>query len=163
MVLMRFINDLMLGKLARWLRLLGHDTAYGTLEDQEIIRRAKSESRTILSRDQRLIDTARREDIAAIYVSQANLEDQVVELYDTLGLAEVQLDPDSSRCPLCNGELAGKRPEEVRELVPPKVFEYHSQFWKCVRCDKVYWMGRHWDDIEKKINAANNELARDPD
>ena len=48
---MRFIADVMGGKLARWLRVLGFDAAYSnTYVDDEIIRIAETENRVILTR-----------------------------------------------------------------------------------------------------------------
>ncbi len=160
---MRFIIDLMLGKLSRWLRILGFDALSGVVEDREILNIAKDTSRTILSRDQKLIDQAKARGIPAIYIGQMDVQDQIIELYRSLGLDSIELDPKNSRCPVCNGTLAEKGTEELQDRIPPKVLEYHSRFWECTECQKVYWMGRHWEDIEKKINAIKTEFETEPD
>ena len=158
---MQFITDLMLGRLARWLRLLGFDTSSGVVDDDEILRVAKTENRSLLTRDKMLFESARRLDIAGFYISSSNLQGQLLELFGEMGVTHVELDPNGSRCPVCNGTIASVETGEVEDRVPPKVREFHREFWSCSRCEKVYWMGTHWEKIEKEINDLNSKLSRE--
>lgn len=158
---MRFITDVMLGRLSRWLRLLGFDTRSDLLDDEDLLGGAKADPRILLTRDKALIDKAQRRNIDCIYVAPPDLKHQIVEIYSYLGQKRIELDPEKSRCPLCNGELEMIPGQDLEGQVPPKVLQYHSDFFKCGNCTKIYWMGRHWENIKKKINDANSLLAKD--
>ena len=157
---MRFITDIMLGRLARWLRLLGQDTRSDVAEDAEIIKVASDESRILISRDRGLVEKAAKGGVKSLYIAAPDLKTQIVDLWRGLGLSEIVLDPDLSRCPICNGDLSSIGKDGVEKDVPPKVLEYHEDFWKCRGCGKTYWMGTHWDNMKKQINDANSALAR---
>jgi len=160
---MRFITDVMLGRLSRWLRLLGFDTTSGLREDLGLLQSAASEGRTLLTRDRALMEQAKRMGIDCLYISSAQLEDQIVEVFERLGRSAIDLDPAKSRCPVCNGELNPATRDELPNQVPEKVLRYHSDFYVCRGCGKIYWMGRHWENIEKKINDANALLSKSSD
>jgi len=160
---MRFVTDVMVGRLSRWLRLLGYDTRSDVLEDEELLRTAEEEERILLTRDKDLINRAQRKKINSVYIGAPDLEGQILQLFRALGRNSIELDPDKSRCPLCNGRLEKVGVDDLEGNVPPKVLEYHSEFWRCLSCKKVYWMGRHWENIRKKINDANSLLERDSD
>jgi len=152
---MRFVTDVMLGRLSRWLRLLGFDTTSGLRDDLRLLQTAAAEGRTLLTRDRALIEQAERMGITCIYISSSQLQDQIVELFESLGSSSIDLDPAKSRCPMCNGELKAVPREQLPDQVPEKVLRYHSEFYVCAACGKIYWMGRHWENIEKKISDAN--------
>jgi len=157
---MRFVTDVMLGRLSRWLRLLGFDTTSGLREDLRLLQTAATEERTLLTRDRALFEQAERMGISCIYISSSQLKDQIVELFERLGTSSIDLDPAKSRCPMCNGELKAVRREDLPDQVPEKVLHYHSEFFVCTDCRKIYWMGRHWENIEEKINDANALLSK---
>ncbi|MDD1736101.1 MAG: Mut7-C RNAse domain-containing protein, partial [Methanothrix sp.] len=51
----RYVVDLMLMRLGRWLRLLGQDVALPEGEsDEELLRQAAEENRMVITRDKRL-------------------------------------------------------------------------------------------------------------
>ncbi|MDI3475896.1 MAG: uncharacterized protein PWQ95_1624 [Thermococcaceae archaeon] len=110
---MKFIADMMLGRLARWLRLYGYDTLYGIVEDEEIIRRALEEDRIILTRDSGLAESARGMGAKVFLLSCNSLEGQVEEL-KTLGVEFKELFPANARCPKCNGLIVRVPKEEVK-------------------------------------------------
>ena len=156
---MRFIADVMLGRLSRWLRLLGYDTTSEPTEDTAILKAAIAEERTLLTRDKRLYEYAKRLGVDTLFIGQPKLEDQLVELSRKVGWKTLEIDPSRSRCPRCNGKLSELSRSQVSSDVPEKVLSYHSRFWKCDTCGKIYWMGRHWLNIRKKINGANRALS----
>ncbi|WP_297475526.1 Mut7-C RNAse domain-containing protein [Thermococcus sp.] len=145
---MRFIADMMLGRLARWLRLYGHDTLYGIKDDDEIILVALSERRTILTRDSGLAERAKKLGAEAFLLRSNSLEGQVEEL-KRLGVEFKELFPAKARCPKCNGLLRRASKEEVRGKVPAKVYERYDEFYICQKCGQIYWPGRQWVEMLK--------------
>jgi len=153
----------MLGRLARWLRLLGFDTVTGILEDDEILRVATREDRILLTRDRELFDSACRIGNRSYYIQSPHIDAQMLGLFNELGMHNLELDPDKSRCARCNGTTEKVDAEQIRGEVPPRVQEYHQDFWTCTKCGKIYWMGRHWENIEKEINDLNQKLCKESD
>ncbi len=150
----RFIVDRMHGDLARWLRILGYDTLYSpSFTDYKIFQIARSTGRIIVTRDKGLTNWARRKGVRAYLVSGVEPEDKLSELARLVGIC-LDLDPERTRCPLCNTPLrkAGRR--EVEGRVPQAVLESSETFWVCPRCGKVYWVGSHWRDILSRLDKA---------
>lgn len=136
----RFVLDVHLGKLARYLRLLGFDTCYrNDYDDAAIVELALAESRIILTRDVGLLKhgavthghwvraTAPREQLA-----------EVVRALDLAGSAR-----PFTRCLRCNGELQRVPASAVAERVPPRVRARFAEFVQCRECAAVYWPGSH--------------------
>jgi uncharacterized protein with PIN domain len=143
---MKFIADAMLGRLAKWLRILGYDTAYSPhLDDNQLVRLARAEGRLLLTRDTGL---ARRRGLQCLLIESDHLEEQVEQI-----LAELALTGRNpfSRCPICNTPLKEIEKPEVEERVPPHIFRTHQDFSFCPNCDKVYWRGTHWARMQKKL------------
>jgi len=153
---MKFIADMMLGRLARWLRLYGHDTLYGIEDDEEIIETAKRENRVILTKDVALARRAERLGVNVFLLRSNSLEDQVAEL-KRLGVEFGELFPANARCPKCNGPIKAVPKEAVRERVPPKVYERYDEFYVCQNCGQIYWPGRQWEEM-LKIDEKLREL-----
>ncbi len=150
---MRFIADGMLGKLARWLRLAGHDVTYiGDLklapeeQDDALIQMAKPEKRILLTCDLALHRRARRAGVMSTYIKSDDVVSQLAEISKRSG-RKIKIVPENSRCPLCNGSLKSAEKQEVKGLVPETVLEAQREFWQCVRCKKIYWKGKHWKTI----------------
>lgn len=151
----RFVADVMLGKLARWLRVLGVDVAYSNrYSDEDMIRIAATEGRVILTRDAGLVRRKRRP--AAFFVSGNTLDEQMRQV---LGAFEVTRPQTLSRCMECNTVLQPADREEVFGSVPPYVYFAHDGFSICPDCKRVYWAGTHSENIRKRIASWFNELA----
>jgi len=153
---MRFIADMMLGRLARWLRLYGYDTLYGIEDDEGIIRVALEEGRTILTRDSGLFERAKKLGAKAFLLSSNSLEEQVEEL-KKLGVEFKELFPANARCPKCNGPIKAVPKEAVRDKVPPKVYENYNEFYVCQKCGQIYWPGRQWREMLKMDKKLRGE------
>lgn len=135
-----FIADVMLGRLARWLRLLGFDTVYYyDISDRRLIKVAKEQRRLILTRDTRLVKIKGIKDYLLIRANDSF--QQLLEVIHALDLKDFYL---LTRCVACNGQLS-KVPDkkEVRDSIPDFVFHNFHVFLKCHDCGKVYWEGTH--------------------
>jgi len=144
---MQFIADVMLGKLARWLRILGYDVAYSNkFSDDAIVRTALSENRVILTRD---VQLARRKTVRkALLIESQTLDDQIREV-----VREFRLPPPKplTRCIQCNLLLTSIDKNEIFNSVPPFVYLAHDRFAICPNCHRVYWAGTHSDHIRGRI------------
>jgi hypothetical protein len=136
----RFAADAMLGRLARWLRVLGFDTSFEAhVPDEALVRRALAERRTVLTRDRRL---AEEWTLVPVCVLQAeDLRGQLAELGPRFALA-AHAHP-FSRCNRCNEPLEPATAEQVEAKVPRRVRATHRDFLRCPRCERIYWAGSH--------------------
>ena len=91
----KFLADVMLGRLAKWLRILGYDTLYfRDMDDQELIRRAVRDSRILLTRDREL---SKRDGFRVLLIADEDLESQLAQILKTMDL-EPHIG-DEIRCP----------------------------------------------------------------
>jgi uncharacterized protein with PIN domain len=147
----RFIADVMLGRLARWLRLLGFDTVYDPdISDKRLLKVAREQERLILTRDTRLTEIKGVSEYLLIRSNDAF--EQLLEVIQALNLRDFKL---LSRCAVCNGLLSkvlDKR--EVKDSVPDFVFLNFHNFLRCRDCGKVYWEGTHPEKFRKKLTEV---------
>jgi uncharacterized protein with PIN domain len=137
----RFIADAMLGRLARWLRLLGCDTVYDPhLDDPAIAARAVREGRIVLTRDHGLLE--RRLVRRGLLVSSGDLGEQLRQVLLECGVVLAR-ERMFTVCVACNGALAEAQRQDVAGRVPPIVLRTHERFRACVACGRVYWSGTH--------------------
>lgn len=148
----RFIADQNVGKLARWLRMLGFDTVFFIGQDDgDMVRLALEENRVILTRDTRILKrkvvTSGR--LKAVLLVSDRPEEQICHVVVALGLK------DSFRpftlCIEDNHTLEERNKEEVKDRVPPYVFKTQQQFMECPRCKRVYWRGTHWRAMTARL------------
>jgi hypothetical protein len=144
----RFIADAMLGRLARWLRLLGFDTLYVPhISDSMLLRIAREQDRVILTRDTRL---TRRKAIQAHLLIHAN--DTLKQLCEVITVLKLKHFHTFSRCVACNGELITLREKGVvKDSVPEFVFLSVQDFYRCSECGKIYWEGSHPRKFREKL------------
>jgi len=153
-----FFCDAMLGGLARWLRAAGYDAAfeYG-IDDGELVNRARSTGRMILSSDGPLFErnVIKSGRVPALYVPQQLSKLEQLEFV----LGELKLEVRSSRCMACGGELVEVLKHDVMGEAPPLAYRSCRRFWRCVRCGKLLWRGTHWEKITRRLR----ELSRGKD
>lgn len=147
----RFIADQNVGKLGRWLRLLGYDTVIFKGEDDgALVRSALTEGRVLLTRDTQI---GRRKVVSSgrlkmLLIEQDEPLEQVISVVGKLGLIEHDT---FSRCLECNALLEPRIKEEMKERVPPYVFKTQETYMECPACHRIYWKGTHWQSMQNKL------------
>lgn len=150
----------MLGKLTRWLRMLGHDVEYSrSIEDEEMIERAKAEQRILLTRDLRLYQQAVNLRLTAFLVEGSTEAEKLAELARRFNIS-LELDVAVSRCSKCNSIIRTVSKGEVLNSIPAATATYYDEFWRCPGCGQVYWQGSHWKRIEETLKDAKEILQR---
>ena len=141
-----FILTQELGKLAKWLRILGFDSVfYNKKADSYLIIQALRDGRTLLTRSAVL---TKHKGIKVIVIKHDRVEDQMEQLVSELGL---KLDSDNffRRCVECNVLLEDIERDKIKGQVPEYVFQTHDNFKRCPQCKKLFWQGTHWDMVGK--------------
>jgi len=156
----KFLADSMLGKLARWLRMLGQDVVYNIqLDDNELLDLAKKECRILLSKDLELYQRAIAKGIDAFFVEGNKESERLAEVAKRYGL-ELAIDMEKSRCPVCNTKLNATQKEKLSGELQKNTFTYYEKFWKCPNCGQIYWQGAHWKQISNTLNEAKLKLEK---
>jgi uncharacterized protein with PIN domain len=136
----RFVGDVMLGRLAKWLRLAGFDVLYSNrFSDDELISISNSDGRILLSRDTRLL--IRKPVRNFIFLESQDIQDQIRQTFEVMQVTALPF--LLTRCLSCNAALVEASREFVRLRIPPYVYETQSQFKSCPECGKVFWAGTH--------------------
>ncbi len=142
-----FAVDIMLGKLAKWLRLMGFDTFYSnTATDNFLMELTFKEKRILLTRDRPLVQRGGK---AAYFVRNIFLPEQLKEVTAMFKLHHFH---PPGRCSVCNGILILIPKSDIEGRVPPYIFQTQEQFFQCQNCGKLYWEGTHIRHIEKMIS-----------
>lgn len=147
----KFFCDDQLGKLARWLRIIGQDTLYARrIADADLLEQARAENRIVLTRHRKLAEKAEGATVVCL-----------AENYPALQLREVvekfHLRPRVfSRCVLCNAELAPVEKSEVVQHVPPFVAATQERFTRCPKCGRIFWKATH----HERVRLALREILR---
>lgn len=135
---MTFLCDQNLGRLARWLRIMGFDAEYMREWDDTRIEQARSSGRIFLTRRRSM---ASKE--GCIVIESDHIDKQIAFLDRTLGLKE-NIQP-FSRCSICNLSLKYAKADDVKNQIPEYVYATHETFARCPGCSRIYWRGTHPD------------------
>ena len=138
---MKFLCSQELGRLAKWLRVVGYDAASvtETLGIPQLLALATVEGRTILTRLKRLRG---HQGTPVVYIASDRLKDQMKEIRQLgIRLSGQKL---FTRCIVCNIPVTPISKEKVRQKVPPYVFETQGGFSRCPSCKRVYWPATHY-------------------
>jgi len=149
---MKFIVDNNVGKLAKWLRMMGYDTLFfNGSDDAQMVAIALDENRVILTRDTQImvrgIITSGR--LKAILIESDKPEEQIQQAIGSLNL-DCQFKP-FALCLECNEPLEDRSVQEVKDRVPPYVFQTQNKYVECPACHRIYWKGTHWQAMTKKL------------
>lgn len=150
-----FFVDAMLGKLARWFRILGYDAAYErNISDEAIVDRVLNEHRWLLTRDRYLVQRKAVRGRLTLIHSDFVI-DQLRQLRTEL---QVRLTIDEEtvcRCVACNQILETIPPSQARPRVPPFVAKHHKHFTGCPNCGQLYWAGTHWGHLQERLKLLS--------
>ncbi|GAB4351040.1 MAG: Mut7-C RNAse domain-containing protein [Candidatus Abyssubacteria bacterium] len=144
----RFLADKMLGRLAKWLRILGYDTKYAfDLSDSDLLELAESENRILLTRDTLL--TQRKKCRNYVFITSDHWREQLKQVYN-----EARLNKESllTICPVCNTSLNPVDKQSVEPSVPPYVYRTQEQFYRCGGCSRIFWPATHVSRILDEID-----------
>ncbi|MFA5973943.1 MAG: Mut7-C RNAse domain-containing protein [Lentimicrobiaceae bacterium] len=153
----KFILDVHLGKLAKYLRTFGFDTMYqNDYDDREIIRISIAEHRIILTRDISMLKV--KSVTHGYFVRNQQPKMQLSEVLNHFDLYQA-FDP-FSRCIKCNGKLERIEKEKIIQKLEPLTREYFDTFFRCLDCQSIYWEGSHFDRIKSFIDTIRNSREK---
>ena len=143
----------MLGKLARWLRIIGQDVVYGPhLSGYGLIREARKEGRTVLTRDRAIVEK-RPPDY--LLIESDRFREQLKQVVEAFGLDPLK--DAFTRCVECNSPLERAPKQAVQEKVPPYVFATQERFSFCRGCKRIYWPATHQEKMAAELKAMGFE------
>ncbi|MBL7081092.1 MAG: Mut7-C RNAse domain-containing protein [Candidatus Omnitrophica bacterium] len=167
---MKFILTPELGRLAKWLRILGYDSVYFKESNFSSLPRSKSqtqsasyferglliqtlrEGRVVLTRNHRFLKKASSR---ALEIKSEKVKEQIKQV-----LKELNLKPQKhlmfSRCVICNEELKSIEKEKVKEKIPEYVYQTENDFLSCPVCQRIYWQGSHWGNVQRYLIEASS-------
>ncbi|MCK5242206.1 Mut7-C ubiquitin/RNAse domain-containing protein [bacterium] len=145
----KFVLDCHLGKLARYLRLLGFDTVYKKhFPDENVVEIGVQEKRIILTRDRGIL---KHKTVKLGYCLRSTVSlSQVQEIMDHYNL-RTRIRP-FCRCLECNGRVLRVAKKTIEAQLPPKTKEYYQNFYQCRDCKRIYWQGSHYGKLLKLVN-----------
>ncbi|MEA3372307.1 MAG: Mut7-C RNAse domain-containing protein [Campylobacterota bacterium] len=147
-----FIADCHLGKVAKYLRMMGYNTLYFThIEDDELIDLANAQHRIILTRDRELSE---RKKAPCLLIKATKTKEQLQEIIRQFDL--YASDEHFSRCIVCNTPLQPIEKDKVIERIPRKIAHYFSYFEICPTCERIYWHGDHYKRMKQFIDSLFN-------
>jgi len=151
----RLLADEMVGRLARYLRMMGADTVYVRgLADEEVLRIARAEERVLLTRDRELARRSGR----AVLLSSPRIEDQVRETWAAVPTLSRELRFD--RCTLCNGRLSPVETPGPADTIPGVPWGRVREglvLYRCDGCRHLFWEGSHTEGVRRRLHAWSTE------
>jgi uncharacterized protein with PIN domain len=143
----------MLGKLTRWLRMLGQDVEYmDSMADEALIQKAKETNYILLTRDLQLFQRAIARGAEAFLIESTNEAENLASLAKRFKF-KLEIDLKISRCPKCNTQIRSVRKNSVINRIPETTSTHYNEFWECPNCKQIYWQGAHWKRIEETLRA----------
>ena len=151
----KFVADFMLGRLARWLRLLGFDTVYvNEQERNQLLLSSLKEGRIILTRDTKLSE---KRALKLIPIQDDSYFSQIKQVYKDLKI-KFNTERIYTLCSICNIILLPvKNKELIKPYVPQYTYDIHETFSICPKCKRVYWKGTHEELLKGVLNQFHNE------
>jgi uncharacterized protein with PIN domain len=158
----RFVVDTNVGRLARWLRMMGYDALFiHEVDDKQLVAIALDENRVLLTRDtqimRRRVVTSGK--LKVILVKGDDTREQLRQVVRKMGLNYEG--KQFTRCLECNQPLVSRTKEEVRDRVPPYVFKTQTEFVECPTCHRIYWRGTHWQRMKRELATLMGEAKDD--
>ena len=155
----RFVVDVNVGRLAKWLRVMGYDTLFPREGgDNQLVRIALQEWRILVTRDAGIASrrAVRLGQMQVVHILDHDLRSQLRQLVRE---QQLSLNNGFCRCVRCNDPLNPIPKDKVAERVPPYVLENQSTFTECPRCLRLYWRGTHWANMMSELCRVYQEIA----
>jgi uncharacterized protein with PIN domain len=144
----KFIADINLGDIVKYMRVLGLDLYYDPLlSTREIIEISKREKRVILTKSKKLLKS--KDVTHGIFIRPGTTTEQTRQIIDSLDIKDI-IKP-FSRCLCCNTLLKSVLKEKILDRIPPKKKEFCDEYVQCQSCDKIYWKGTHFINMKKVV------------
>lgn len=144
----KFVASKELGRLCRWLRILGEDVVYVREGDfNALLFEALRADRIILTR---LSKRGIHPGVQIIHITSDSWKQQLQQLFQA-GVVVVQKGKLFTRCVCCNCLLQERQKESIRGRVPVYVYDTQQQFYSCSQCGRIYWKGTHWGHMEDML------------
>ena len=153
----RFVVDVNVGRLAKWLRVLGYDALFpADAEDSELLRIALREGRIIVTRDGGLAERhlANSGRLKVVLIRDDHLKGQLSQVVRSLNLDATR---PFSRCIRCNEPLGSLPKESVRDRVPDYVYKTQQEYAGCPLCHRIFWRGTHWFNMQRDLALVRDE------
>jgi uncharacterized protein with PIN domain len=149
----KFILDVHLGKLAKYLRMCGFDTVYqNDYNDKKIIEISLEENCIILTRDIGLLKVKSVSN--GYFIRNQDSKAQLTEVLKHFDLYHA-ITP-FNRCIKCNGKLESVEKEKIIQELEPLTLKYFDQFFRCIQCHSIFWEGSHFDRMSNFISTIKN-------
>ncbi len=151
---MKFYVDQTLGKLIKWLRLLGFDTVQVQLSPKDLAQLPPWKPGVYVLTKQTSWPARRQRPDLLILTSQ-DPEDQLAEICQRLSLPPDTWQP-LQRCSDCNLPLQPLPPDQLEDRVPDYIAVRHQQFFECPQCQRVFWEGSHQRRIRRRLEELSH-------
>ena len=154
----RFVVDVNVGRLAKWLRVMGYDAIFPReSDDNDLVRIALRENRVLVTRDAGISRrrAATQGQMRVIQIEKDDLCSQLRQLIRDLALDRKG---GFSRCVRCNQLLEPVEKEDVAGRLPHYVFQNHQTFMECSQCRRLYWRGTHWSAMVSQLDQMCQEV-----
>jgi uncharacterized protein len=146
---MKFVADKMLGRLARWLRIIGQDVTYGPeLSGAGLMRAARREERLILTRD---LGLGKKSPPPYLFIRSDHFREQLRQVIEECGIDPLK--DAFTRCVECNTAFEAIAKAEVADKVPPYVFATQKKFSFCRTCRRIYWPATHQEKMAQELKS----------
>jgi uncharacterized protein len=149
----KFVLDVHLGKLCKYLRLLGFDCYYrNDLDDDEIVHLSLTENRIILTRDIGILKNGLV--THGYWIRSQNSKEQLSEVIRRFELHQ-QFRP-FFRCISCNGTIGKVNKPDIIHRLEKNTKTYFDTFYQCKSCKKIFWEGSHYENMLQLVNTVIN-------
>ena len=151
----------MLGSIARKLRIFGFDTLYvAHAPDNEVLKTGIEQGRVIITADKELFKRIVKAGAPGVLVSGAGDIDDIVHILAKNGVDSIKLEGIGSKCSMCNAPLEKRTSDQLKSGIPDKVADFHSEFYECTACYKIYWEGGHLRRMRAFVRSVESRIGR---
>lgn len=149
----KFIVDVHLGRLAKYLRMGGFDVVFENLDDDQIVAISVAQNRIILTKDRGLLKN--KNVTHGYWVCAKEPREQLVEIINRFDL--VSKIKFLVRCLLCNSRLMKIKKSQLDQISFKRPLQFYDKFYLCKHCHKIYWEGSHYNNMIKMLKQIMAE------